>query len=348
MKISLLLGFLSISISRGQALPVDTAFLYEANDSTVVTVHLLNDAAGVPFLYSAHLVTGVCTDGLCRPVDIHIYWDLLGQFQDYQMSPGHPITKFDHQPLTEDDHRKLRHLLADTSSLLRDYAVTDMIDTTIKVQSGVLDAVTGATNPTFASVTVEGAMYTVYTLWHFVNGTVRQQIRKYTETRLADALIAAMLQSDRLDYQLFVYEHLTDVRRRQFAPLILSLIDNDDRYIPHFAIDQLTPEILADSALQTRVVGYIETVAAPVQNSLLSKIKGLPLHPKSVQLLLKMIPVFSTSQLPHVFAILENNIPSINGEALQALIALTSDKGKPYSSFVTKLIQRVPKSDSIY
>lgn len=348
MKISLLLGLLFISVSRGQALPVDTAFLYKANDSTAVTVHLLNDTAGVPFRYSTHLISGVCTDGLCRPVDIHIYWDLLGQFQDYKMSPGHPITKFDHQPLTTDDHTKLRRLLADTSSLLRDYAVTDMIDTTIKVQSGVLDAVTGATNPTFASVTVEGAMYTVYTLWHFVNGTVRQQIRQYTEARLTDALIAAMLQSDRLDYQLFVYEHLTDVRRQQFAPLILSLIDNDDRYIPHFAIDQLTPEILADSALQARVVGYIGTVAAPVQNSLLAKIKGLPLHPISVQLLLKAVPAFSTNQLAHVFTILEDNIPSIKGEALHTLIELASDKQKRYGPFVTKLLQRVPKSDSIY
>src|SRR5690606_13633581 len=140
----LLLNVLFISVSRGQELPENAVFLYTANDSTKVTVHLLTDTAGLAALYSAHLVTGVCADVLCRPVYIQVYWDLLGIFQHYKMSPDHPITKFDHQPLTADDHTKLRHLLADTSSLLRDYAVTDIIDTTIKVQSGVLDAVTGA------------------------------------------------------------------------------------------------------------------------------------------------------------------------------------------------------------
>jgi len=343
----LLLGYLFVPVSYGQEPAVDANFLYKANDSTVVTVHLLKDTAGVPACYAAHLITGVCADGLCRPVDIHIYWDLLGQFQDYKMSRGHPITKFDHQPLTTDDHIKLRRLLADTSSLLRDYAVADMIDTTLKVRSGVLDAVTGATNPTFASITVEGAMYTVYTLWHFVNGTVRQQIRRYTEARLTDALIIAMLRSDRLDYQQFVYERLTNEQHRQFAPIILTLIGSNDPYIPHFAIDQLTPELLADSVLQMRAVGFIETAATPVQNSLLSKFRDLPLREKSVELMLKAVPSFSAGQLTNVFAVLEGNIPSIKGRALHTLIELSQHKGKPYSHYIAKLIQRIPKVNSV-
>ena len=337
----LLLG--NLSMSAGQEIARDTAFLYEANDSTAVTVHLLDDTTGIPVCYSAHLTTGVCADGLCRPVDIHIYWDLLGRFQDYRMSPGHPITKFDHQPLTTDDHTKLRQLLADTSSLLRDYAIADMIDTTIKVRSGVLDAVTGATNPTFESVTVPGAMYTVYTLWHFVNGPVRSQIRQHTNVLLTDALITKMLQSDRLDYQQFIYEHLTDAQRKQFASIILALIGSDDPYIPHFAVDQLTPELLADSVLQVRAVEYIETVGMPVQNSLLSKISGLPLHHGSIQQLLEMVPAFSVGQLPNVFAILEDNSSSIKGTTFETLTELSQRKGKPYSPFISKLIQRVPK-----
>src|SRR5690606_23863151 len=225
---------------------------------------------------------------------------------------------------------------------------TDMIDTTLKVQSGVLDAVTGATNPTFASVTVEGAMYTVYTLWRFVNGTVRQQIRQHTKAQLTHALMAEMLPADRLVYQLFVYEHFTDRQRRQFAPLVLSLIGDDDPYIPHFAIDQLTPELLADSALQVQAMAYLATVAAPVQNSLLSKMRGLSLHSESVRLLLETVPAFSANQMANVFAILEDNIPSIKGEALQTLTELASDKQKQYGPFVAKLLQRLPKSVSVY
>ena len=319
----------------------DSVILYQANDSTVTSVHLQRDTAGIPAFYATHLVTGVCTDGLCRPVDVQIHWDLLGRFQDYVMSPGHPITKFDHEPLTAADHKKLRQLLADTSCLLRDYEVADMIDTTIKVQSGVLDAVTGATSPTFASVTVHGAMYTVYTLWHFVNGSVRGLIRRNTEAMLSDSLISKMLRSDRLDYQQFVYAHLTDAQRMQFAPVIIDQIGNRDPYIPHFAIDQLTPALLADSVLQLCAMEYLSRVTAPVQNSLLAQMSDVILHEQSAQLLLEALPTFSSGQLANVFEILFNNLPAIRGNALQTLTNLSQQKGKPYSTWIVKLTRRL-------
>lgn len=330
-------------LAKGQesTFPADSVFLYKANDSTVTTVSLQHDTNGVPVFYATHLVTGVCTDGLCRPVDLQIHWDLLGRFQDYVMSPGHPITKFDHEPLTDADHEKLHQLLADTSCLLRDYAVADMIDTTVKVQSGVLDAVTGATSPTFASVTVQGAMYTVYTLWHFVNGPVRGMIRQRTVSLLSDTLMETMLRSDRLDYQQFVYERLSDEQRRQFAPLILNLIGNKDPYIPHFAIDQLTPELLADSVLQLHAVEYLDSVTAPVQNSLLAKLTDVTLHRGSTELLLEAVPAFSANQLANVFALLFNNLPAIQGGASQVLTDLSQQPGKPYSKWVAKLTQRL-------
>src|SRR5690606_4808290 len=195
--------------------------------------------------------------------------------------------------------------------------------------------------PIFASVTVRGAMYTVYTLWHFVNGPVRGMIRQRTASLLSDSLMETMLRSNRLDYQQFVYEHLSDGQRRQFSPLIISLIGNKDPYIPHFAIDQLTPELLADSVMQLEALEHLGNVSAPVQNSLLAKLGDVTLYRKSAELLLEAVPTFSAGQLANVFALLFNNLPAIQGGASQVLADLAQQPGKPYSVWVAKLTQRL-------
>src|SRR5690606_13440718 len=155
------------------------AFDFQVNEFTAVSVDLAYTPSGDPVFYSSHLETDVCSDGLCKPVSITIHWDLLGRFLSYHTDKRHRLTKFDHIELTEEDHAQLHRILSDTSSVLRDYQVEDMIDTAVHLQSRKLDAVTGATSKTFDGATVEGALYTVYTLWHFTNGDIRKRILEH-------------------------------------------------------------------------------------------------------------------------------------------------------------------------
>src|SRR5690606_6322691 len=146
-------------------------------------------ATGDAVSCSAYLETDVCSDELCKPVYITIRWDLLGRFLSYHTDKQHRLTKFDHVELTKDDHARLHAILSDTASILRDYKVEDMIDTTVQLQSLKVDAVTGATSKTFDGATVEGALYTVYTLWHFTNGPVRKRIVEHTASLLSDRFL---------------------------------------------------------------------------------------------------------------------------------------------------------------
>src|SRR5690606_22979983 len=102
-----------------------------------------------------------------------------------------------------------------------------------------------------------------------------------------------------------------------------------------------TPDMLADSVLQLHAVAYLGNVEAPVQNSLLAQIRDVTLHQQSVQSLLESVPAFSAGQLTNVFAILINNLPAIRGNALQTLINLSEQKGKPYSPWAVKLLRRL-------
>ena len=150
---------------------------FQKIDSPITSaVFLLSDSLNRPQFYASHLTSGVCDDDLCRPVNITIYWDLLGNFINYRTPPSDPLTKFDHIELTAADHKKLHKILADTNSLLRDYAPADMVDKSIAVRSATTDAVTGATIKSFEDDIVSGAVYTVHTLWHFVNGEIPSKI----------------------------------------------------------------------------------------------------------------------------------------------------------------------------
>ncbi len=319
------------------------AFEFSANDSTEADIRLLLDTQGNPTFYTSHLITDVCSDGLCKPIDINIYWDLLGNFYQYQTPDDHVLTKFDHIKLTKEDHVRLHEILSDTSSILRDYKVEDMIDTTIKVQSGILDAVTGATNPTFDGSTVEGAMYTVYALWHFINGNVRKKIYEHTESLVSDSLITHMLRSDNRNYENFIFSKLSDDQRKEFANEIISLLASKDLYTPHFAISQLTDEVLNDPAHQEAVLHYFDKVSPAVQNTILARFETVKLNTVGIAILLNAVPALSANQLDKTFQIIDNNRSSIEGKALQELNTLAEVPGKPYAQYAKRVVDKVTK-----
>lgn len=318
------------------------AFEFNANDSTAANVRLLLDTLGNPVLYTSRLMTDVCSDGLCKPIDINIYWDLLGNFYQYKTEDHHPLTKFDHIKLTQEDHVRLHEILRDTSSILRDYRVEDMIDTTVKVHSGIiLDAVTGATNPTFDGSTVEGALYTVYTLWHFINGSVRRKIYEHTESLMSDSLITHMLDSDNRDYANFIFSKWSDAQRKKFADKIIPLIASKDLFTPHFAISQLTDEVLNDPAYQEAVLHYFIKVPAIVQNTLLARLETVKLTTVGISILLNAVPALSVNQLDKFFQIMDRNRSSIRGKALQELRALAEVHGKAYAQPAKMVVDKM-------
>src|SRR5690606_34732908 len=125
-----------------------------------------------PVYFFRNIFTPVCLTGECKPVYINFYWDLLGNYTHYDMPEGEILTKMDHDEFSEDDYTKLQDILINSSSLLKDVEMEDLISTGTEHLADSVDAKTGATLKSIKKEIIEGAVYTCYTLWHIAYGSV--------------------------------------------------------------------------------------------------------------------------------------------------------------------------------
>ena len=315
---------------------------FQKIDSLVISdIYLLSDTLNRPQLYASHFASGVCDDDLCRPVNITIYWDLLGNFIDYQTPPSDPLTKFDHIELNAADHKKLHKILADTNSLLRDYAPEDMVDKRIAVRSATTDAVTGATIKSFEDDIVSGAVYTVHTLWHFVNGEIPSKILQNTTQSINDNLIHQFLNSGNPVYQTYILQQLKEDQLLRFREEIFKLILSPDMYVPHYAIAKLPSNLWVNAKDQTWIVENFGKVTLTVQNALLDKLYQQNVNLKALKILVDAIPSMQDSQIAKSFAILAYNLNSADRVIIEKLTNLQINQSKQITELATQLLKRI-------
>ncbi len=317
------------------------AFRFEVNEQVEVDVFLNYTEHGDPFFYSAHLETDVCSDGLCKPISITVRWDLLGRFLSYHTDETHKLTKFDHVELTAEDHAQLHKILADTASVLRDYEVEDMIDTSTHIHSLQVDAVTRPTSTTFDGTTVEGALYTVYTLWHFTNGPIRRQLVEHTRSILSDSFVKYILHSGNRDYIAFIFKTISPTQYDRFIADIIELVGNHDEYIPHFALAQLRDNILSDPSCQRVLLAFFLPAANPVKNALLTRLAAVPLDSKSLEQLLSFLPGRPENQVIAIFSLLENNKSQLDKKLIKKVSDLASNSDYFIASQAKNLLKRI-------
>jgi len=156
----------------------------------------------------------------------------------------------------------------------------------VKLQSKTIDGVTGATNTTFQETTVPGALYTVYTLWHFVNGPIRHRLLHHTISMLSDALIKQLLASGNEKYQRFMIAHLNEAQAEQFQPILMELVGHSkDDYVPHFALDKLPQATWQHPTKYNLLLAFLPEVSFPVQTAILTKLTNTVVDSKGRSLL---------------------------------------------------------------
>jgi len=214
------------------------AFLFKTDDYAVAnTINICSNSVQVPVGYETALNMAVCDDKLCANVLLKICWDLAGNYVRFDTIAGNPLTKFDHKRFNAADYKKLDQILKDRNSMLRVLEKSDLVDKSIKLKATSVDAVSGATPATIKKAVVEGAVYSSHTLWHFVNGQIKDSIRAFTLRNYSEQIALQMLESDNFETQLFAlkqipqeqyvshFEILFQVIRKS-SPLIRSYILN--------------------------------------------------------------------------------------------------------------------------
>lgn len=179
------------------------------NPDTLIThqMHLLSDVSGEPLLYYADILTPVCIDGLCKPVYVELYWNLLGQYIGYGDYPDKVLTKYDHDKFEERDYLKLHNLLLDKSSVLGRRHLSQLYDKntvrtdTIKFKGVEVDAISGATRKEIKQAIVEGGLYSCYTLWHLAHGSAKELILDNLAAIYSPTVSDYFLKSNHQEYQ---------------------------------------------------------------------------------------------------------------------------------------------------
>jgi hypothetical protein len=207
----------AVSFCAGDATDCRIAFLLKTGEAKPAdTILVCNEKNQVQVFYSARLKMAVCDDKLCAILLLKIRWDLAGNYVRFDTIPGIPLTKFDHKPFTGADYKKLDQILKDKNSTLRMLEKEDLVDKNNLIKATTVDAVTGATPATIKNAVVEGAVYSSYTLWHYVHGMVKDSIRAFTDRIYSEQIALQMLRSENYETQLFALKKFTSDDYRKY------------------------------------------------------------------------------------------------------------------------------------
>jgi len=212
-------------LSQSQVDSCKTAFNYIFEENNIEnTIKICSDSNQIPFRYEADINMPVCDDTLCANVILQIYWDLAGNYAGFDTIPGFPLTKFDYKKFTTADYEKLDQILKNRNSMLRILNKEDLVDKSIKIKSETVDAVTGATPQTVKKSVIEGAVYSSYSLWHFVNGTIKNNFVNFTLDIYSEPISRQMILSDNYETQLFALNKWSEADYETQSELLFQII----------------------------------------------------------------------------------------------------------------------------
>lgn len=270
---------------RGQHKPLvpEVAIEYRVNDTLEIQVNLIQDQKTAAYYYHAFLATDICNDKVCLPIQVDLFWNLMGEYDHFSVPQGQVFTKFDHQYFDQTDYDLLQDILRDTLSPIRDYAVEEFLDKKEQKYSIELDAITRPTLKVFSNVTVPGALYTVYALWHIVNGNIKQLIRNkldvvYKQYQFADFFAT----SNSASYQEYYLEKLAGDQIVAAEPVLVRLLFSNDEYIPHYAWRKLGASYYADSDKYNDLLIELEKLKPHLQLVVLKSLSRPNLRTKEI------------------------------------------------------------------
>jgi hypothetical protein len=221
--LSVLISTITFSQSRVDFCKSAFDYIFDEN-SMENTIKICSNSNQIPFRYEADINMPVCDDTLCANVILRIYWDLAGNYAGFDTIPGFPLTKFDHKKFTSADYEKLDKILKNRNSMLRILNKEDLVDKSVKIKSETVDAVTSATPQTVKKSVVEGAVYSSYSLWHFINGEVKNRMAGFTMDIYSEPISRQMLLSDNYETQLFALRHWTEKDYETHSDLLFQII----------------------------------------------------------------------------------------------------------------------------
>ncbi len=227
------------AISQNDSDNCRTAFNYYTGEFAVPNpVKICTNDSQIPYGYVAEINMPVCDDTLCANVVLKFYWDLAGNYLRFDTIPGKPLTKFDHKKFSSADYLKLDQILKTRNSTLRILKKEDLVDKSVQIKATTVDAVSVATPQTIKKSVVEGAVYSSYTLWHFVNGTIKDSMVAFTNGIYSEPVARQLMLSENYETQLFALRKWSDADYELHSDLLFQVIRQSVPLIRAYAISK--------------------------------------------------------------------------------------------------------------
>lgn len=333
---------LSFCFGQGVATPKSSkVFTASINDSTVVDVYLRYTDTHEGDAYYCHVNTQVCEEGLCKPMVINVFWDLLGNFLRYELPEGEALTKLDHQEFTTADHEQLYKILSNKGSILRDYPVRDLVDTQlIKTKDKNVDAVSAATRVDVKEAVVSGAVYSTYVLWHIVNGPIASRIVEHSKPLLTKERVARMFYSQNFYYQYYALNSAVAPQDSlEYIDAVIHLVKHGDSYIPYFAIEKVPAWGWNTDRYQRSLLEYFRYADFELQNFILNRIENVTLSPEALELFISGIEGLREGQMIKALGVVSNNSSRLSGTARTRLSKLKDHPNKEIAAAIVRILQ---------
>ncbi|MRT91982.1 hypothetical protein [Ancylomarina sp. 16SWW S1-10-2] len=168
------------------------------------------------------VVSVYCFADVCKIDTVRIYWNDIGKYQKFELKPGINLEKAKGEVFTAPDYKKLQLILKDENSPFKNISIDNIISTQ-QTEYGDIDAFSGATAINLdESVSIKGAVLTVYTLWHWANGGLVSMIRKITADAANSMDLIDYLANKDVEHKLFAIEQLT--KRKAYDALLLESV----------------------------------------------------------------------------------------------------------------------------
>ena len=161
---------------------------------------------GIPGEYYMDVASVNCYDSVCKVVPVRIFWNNVGEYLRFELKPGVRLEKADGKPFSEEDYKKLHHILQDRNSVFKNVSIDDLVN---PVSIEGVDAVTGATMLVLDNnETVKGAALSCYTLWHFANGGIISEIQQITGEACTNEQLRKFLETGENNYKDFALQQI--------------------------------------------------------------------------------------------------------------------------------------------
>ncbi|MDX2070355.1 MAG: hypothetical protein SFV55_18140 [Haliscomenobacter sp.] len=293
-------------------------------------VWLLSDVQQKPLLYCSDVITPVCIDGLCKPMYITLYWNLVGHYVGYGVFPDNLLTKFDHEAFTPADYTKLHTLLLDQHSILERKTMEDLFDQSIAAKEKItfngeeVDAVSGATRAEIKESVVEGALYSCFTAWHLAHGDIKEQIEQHLLSYYDPALAESFLKSSAEDYQLFALKQLNSTTLVNQLSQIQEIFKHTSPGNRLYILKKLPRELWKDEKVSQFFFQTFASVDINTRTLLLNNLKYA--HPSAVNSLVENLEQMSKNQLSTFLNYLAENRQYLNGQVKTKLAQSAQNK----------------------